>query len=187
MSIAYDSQTCGCIPSRGVRCSVHQPVQQLGYYVSSSTPMTCAVCAMDHPAGGMTMWGVTQVGALWVCGGHVRRALEFVGTPTEWSPPRVVAHPGRCSGQPTVGESRIPAEMVAEVMWQHGMGEAESQWEPIVDRYGVLAACWYMTRYGSRTWRKRWAEWLQTAEPELWHVTQDRWDSCPDPPSLTGG
>lgn len=63
------------------------------------------------------------------------------------------------------------------------MGEAETQWEPIIDRYGVLVACWYMARYGTRKWQKRWGGWLETADVELWHSEISRWDNCPDPPT----
>lgn len=104
---------------------------------------------------------------------------------------RIVLTPGRLGGQATVGESRIGAELVAGVYWQHGMAEAETQWEPFVDYYGVLIACWYMARYGSRTWRKRWAEWLSPddlagADNVLWRSDRASWDSCPLPPTRHG-
>lgn len=108
---------------------------------------------------------------------------DTANTEDEWRSPSIVIRPGRCSGQATVGEDRIPAELVADVMWGCGMGEAEQQWEPYIDRYGVLLACWYMARYGSRTWQKRLAGWLETADSELWHSGRDRWDNCPDPPT----
>lgn len=96
--------------------------------------------------------------------------------------PRIVVYPGRMGGQPTVGDSRIPAELVAGVCWAHGMDEAETQWEPYVDRDGVLLACWYMGRYGTRTWRKRMASWIEDADYALWHGEDESWDNCPDPP-----
>lgn len=112
---------------------------------------------------------------------HVGRLEHFEKQQREGQR-RIVLHPSRRSGEPTVGDSRIPVDMVAGVHWQHGLAEAETQWEPQVTRDGVLAACWYVARYGTRTWRKRWAGWLEVADEMLWH--SGSWDTCPAPPSL---
>lgn len=65
-----DSQTC---------VGAHQP-RWVNPPTTHYTPMVCAICAQDNPVGFGQLWGVTQVGLLWVCGGHVQRAIEAQST-----------------------------------------------------------------------------------------------------------
>ncbi len=94
----------------------------------------------------------------------------------------IAIYPGMMAGEPTVDHHRITAEQMAKVWWHSGypVEQIEENW-PGMNRGAVLVACWYMARYGSRTWRKRWKEWLEEADGELWN---GRYDSCPMPPQV---
>lgn len=91
----------------------------------------------------------------------------------------ITINPDLCSGQPTVDHQGITAELVARVWWAGSMSlsEIEENW-PGLNRGAVLVACWYQARYGGRTWRKRWQDWLKVANGELWH---GNYASCPMP------
>jgi len=96
----------------------------------------------------------------------------------------ITLYPDMCSGDPTIDGHGIHAELIARVWWN---GNAtveliEENW-PGVNRGALLVCCWYCARYGSRTWRKRWASWLAVAEGELWH---GNYATCPLPPQKEG-
>lgn len=92
----------------------------------------------------------------------------------------ITIYPDMMLGQPTVDHHRITAEQMARQWWVGDLGleRIEENW-PGMNRGVVLVACWYMARYGTRTWRRRWKEWLETADGFLWH---DDYKGCPMPP-----
>ena len=92
----------------------------------------------------------------------------------------VTIDPSLFFGLPTIDHRRMTAQQVAEAWWTGGLTleEIENAWMGM-NRGAILVACWYMTRYGSRTWRKRWAEWMKIADVKLWY---GRYSSCPMPP-----
>lgn len=93
--------------------------------------------------------------------------------------PVIVIHPGRISGEPTIGHSRLAAALVAETYWNYGPDQVKAMWDYLTDA-DILVCCWYVARYGSRTWRKRWKDWLPDADQFLWSsVTLG---ACPFPP-----
>lgn len=91
----------------------------------------------------------------------------------------IVAHPGRMGGQPTIGHSRLTAELIASTYWRLGIDEVFAMWD-YLDRADVLVACWYQTRFGTRTWRRRWSDWLDVADMALW--SPGSYDEIPLPP-----
>ena len=92
--------------------------------------------------------------------------------------PVIVVHPGRMGGQPTVGHSRLTADLIASSYWQVGYDETIKCW-PHLDRDDVLVACWFQARYGTRTWRRRWKKWLDVADMALW--SPSTYGECPLP------
>lgn len=86
--------------------------------------------------------------------------------------------PGVHFGEPCLAGRRLTTELIAKA-WRNGMSieDIADNWE--IERGDILVACWYQARYGSWTWRKRWADWLAMANGELWH---GRYDTCPMPP-----
>lgn len=78
----------------------------------------------------------------------------------------VAVMPGRLGGKPTVGHSRLSTAMVADYYWNVGYDEVQSMYELTLGE--VVVAVWFEARYGSRTHRKRWAEWLAENEAQLW-------------------
>ena len=86
--------------------------------------------------------------------------------------------PGMKFGVPCIDGVRMRAEQVADMWWNGDTLERlNSAWD-FLNRGAVLVCCWYMARYGSRMWRKRWKEWLEIADRELWEGHYD----CPMPP-----
>ena len=92
----------------------------------------------------------------------------------------ITIYPDMMSGEPTIDHRRITAEQMAKTWWSRGMTleQFAENW-PGMSRGAVLVSCWYMARYGSRTWRKCWKEWLEIADGELW---RGRYATCPMPP-----
>ena len=88
--------------------------------------------------------------------------------------------PGLLWGVPTVDGHRIAVEQMAGVWWRGRctLEIIEGNW-PGMNRGAVLVACWYMARYGSRLWSKRWRDWLEIAERKLW---AGDYITCPMPP-----
>lgn len=85
--------------------------------------------------------------------------------------------PAMRSGRATINHTRMPAEVLADYVWAGDSAEYVAEVYE-VDRADVLVACWYQARWGTRTWRRRWADWLETADEALWHSRYD----IPDPP-----
>ena len=91
----------------------------------------------------------------------------------------IAIEPGLMAGLPVVDRHRITAEQMANAWWSGlTIKGIEENW-PAMNRGAVLVACWYQARYGSRTWRKRWKEWLEIANDELW---SGLYSTCPMPP-----
>jgi uncharacterized protein (DUF433 family) len=97
--------------------------------------------------------------------------------------------PGRQSGEPCIGDHRIPVDMVVELAWDGGVKSAMWTWN--LTRGEVLVACWYaaeinVVRLGQRRrgpWQARWGEWAQDAQGALWKAD---YDAVPDPPTKDG-
>ena len=94
----------------------------------------------------------------------------------------ITIYPDTKFGEPTIDHHRIRAEQMATAWWNGSetLKGIEENW-PGINRGAVLVCCWYMARYGSRIWRKRWKEWLEIADTELWY---GRYKTCPMPPQL---
>lgn len=104
--------------------------------------------------------------------------------------------PARKSGEPCVGGTRVPVEMVADIVWAHGVDEALTQW-PYITRPQILNACWYAAvgnvvrlhgkggKYVARRWahRTNWARWARDAHQALW---EGRFDDVTDPSRADG-
>mgnify|MGYP001561978232 CR=1 FL=1 len=88
--------------------------------------------------------------------------------------PQLRLHPARCFGKPTIGDSRLYVQVVAEAWW-YGRTEREiyKSWPTCKGKRGLLLACWWMARYGPRSWRVRWKDWLESVEGELWKLNYD--------------
>lgn len=99
----------------------------------------------------------------------------------------ITIYPDMKDGEPTIDSHRLTAEHVARVWWEgnitaQGIQGIEENW-PGINRGALLVCCWYMARYGGRTWRKRWKDWLAIADGELWH---GNYATCPLPPVRKG-
>ena len=94
----------------------------------------------------------------------------------------ITVRPGMKFGEPCIDDHRMRAEQVAGMWWNGETLEAFGAWN-FLNRGAVLVCCWYMARYGSRTWRKRWKDWLLLADAELWEGHYD----CPLPPQMNKG
>lgn len=98
--------------------------------------------------------------------------------------PYLYLSPAMQFGRPNIGGSRLPAEVVAQAWWD-GSSEVEIYyaWPDCKGRGELLLACWWMARYGTRLWRKRWGRWLKGVERSLW----DEDYSAPLPPQWQEG
>lgn len=85
--------------------------------------------------------------------------------------------PGRRSGTPCVGGTRIAAEHVAEYVWQSG-GNARERFG--LTRGEMLVVAWYVATYSSKKWRTRWGKWATDHYDALWRAD---YDAVPDPPT----
>lgn len=93
---------------------------------------------------------------------------------------QITIDPAMKFGQPCVDGQRMTAIQVAEMWWSGNWAlEDMAQDWPGMNRGAVLIACWHQARYGSRTWRARWKDWLKVANSELWW---GRYSTCPMPP-----
>ena len=92
----------------------------------------------------------------------------------------VTIDPGLMCGEPTINHHRITAREIAATWWgtDYSLEFIEANW-PGINRVAVLVACWYMGIYGTRTWKKRWKDWLLIADGKLW---EDNYGACPLPP-----
>ena len=115
------------------------------------------------------------------------RWLSEAMTPEEREPyPFVSVNPGMCWGQPCVGSTRLPVEMIAEYVWAGSdMAALSSDWD-YLRRGDVLVACWFQAQYGGRRWRKRWGAWARTAGMALWACTTVDYEAVPWPPTEAG-
>lgn len=80
----------------------------------------------------------------------------------------VVIDPKMKAGTPCLRGHRLAAEHIAGMYWELGESlESEILTSYDITRADVLACCFYVAEYGSRTWRKRWKAWLDAT----WAVT----------------
>jgi uncharacterized protein (DUF433 family) len=95
-----------------------------------------------------------------------------------------VLHPGRLSGAPTIGDSRLPAQLVASTYYHHGADEVKLMWDYLTDA-DILVCCWYVANYGTRSERRRWKGWAPKADWMLW--SEETMAECPWPPTKGSG
>lgn len=93
--------------------------------------------------------------------------------------PRIQVDPATYSGQPTI-TWRIPPEIPCWSYWDGESVEAITRNWPAITRSRLLVACWYLGKYGSRTWQKRWRAWADE-NFGLLHIRQ--YDDIPLPPT----
>lgn len=114
--------------------------------------------------------------------------------------PYITVDPAMLSGEPCLNHTRIPVYMIAELVWNEGVGEAMLMWE--LSRAEVLVACWYVGAYGvpeihatesvqkhtgqvyrqqpvNREWLNRWRAWAEESSGALW---TGKYDEVTDPP-----
>lgn len=74
----------------------------------------------------------------------------------------VTIDPGVRDGEPMLNRSSVSVPRIAEAWWTgHTLGDI---YESLgADKGMILTACWYMAKYGSLPWRKRWGTWLRGA------------------------
>jgi uncharacterized protein (DUF433 family) len=112
----------------------------------------------------------------------LKDALESCPQPT----PFVSIDPLFKAGTPCLRGTRLPVELIAERYWELGEhlgSELLSAYE--ITRADVLACCFYVAEYGTKTQRKRWKPWLA----ETWVQTRtgggwwsEGWGDVPLPP-----
>jgi uncharacterized protein (DUF433 family) len=100
--------------------------------------------------------------------------LERLGdamTPEQRAPrPFVSISPEMKGGSAVLHGTRLTAQMIAERYWWHGGTALQAE---VLDAYEITRAdvavcCFWMSVSGSRTWRKRWADWLEAT----WKMTR---------------
>lgn len=111
----------------------------------------------------------------------LRKALGPVDPDTVDDRRYIWIDPGRRSGEPCIGGTRVPPEIIGGYVW------AGDDVAKIADDYSismpqVLVACWYLGTYGSRVWKKRWGVWAKKAGGVLWSRKDQ--DQCPLPPTM---
>lgn len=89
--------------------------------------------------------------------------VDYPGDPAA----TIVLHPGRCSGRPTINNTRLPVDLVYTTYWHHGIHEVQAMWEELRPA-DIIVSAWYLARYGTRTWRSRLKTWLDGNEAQLW-------------------
>lgn len=78
--------------------------------------------------------------------------------------------PGRRSGEPCIYGHRIPTEMVARLVWAHGMDTVRQGWPYLTDDQ-ILGACWYEVAHGNRRrWRKAFTDWPKAYDRADWEA-----------------
>jgi uncharacterized protein (DUF433 family) len=94
--------------------------------------------------------------------------------------PYIHISPGMRGGEPVIGGTRLPAEQIAWMWWGGLSTQTDIQRSyPSVTRAHLIVACWYVTRFKPRTWRKRWGEWAHEWFGAMWHGA---WEEVPLPP-----
>jgi len=101
------------------------------------------------------------------------RALNWLTealTPDERSPkPFVSIAPTMQFGDPVINGTRLKVELIGERYWDLGEHIESEILEPYeLTRGDVVLCCWYMARYGSRKWRKRWESWANQINAGWW-------------------
>ncbi len=106
-----------------------------------------------------------------------RRAWARV---TRWwnQHPCVWVSPGRCSGRPCIGGHRLSVDLIADLWWG-GSSAVAIQRDYAITREQIVVACWYVARYGTRMWRRRWGRWETDVFQRLWN---GRYKGAPLPP-----
>lgn len=102
-------------------------------------------------------------------------ALRWEIDPSRPEPgPYVSVYPGMKSGQPTLNRTRLDVETVVAYVWAgHSFEEVARSWN--VSRAEILVCCWFVGEHGSRTWRKRWGAWAQSAYEVLARGAEAPW------------
>jgi uncharacterized protein (DUF433 family) len=98
----------------------------------------------------------------------------------DYGMPVIVVHPGRHSGAPTIGHSRLPAHNIANTYWHYGADEVKNMWDYLTDA-DILVCCWFIAHYGTRTERRRFKDWRDEADMMLW--SRDTFTDCAWPPT----
>jgi uncharacterized protein (DUF433 family) len=92
--------------------------------------------------------------------------------------PAIVTEPGMLGGTPHLAGHRLGAVMIARYYLALGFDETQLTYDLSQDE--VLVACWWVARYGPRSWRARWREWLLEADAAMWRSRG--WSAVPLPP-----
>lgn len=104
--------------------------------------------------------------------------LDISDVPEVQRRPTVTVEPCVNFGRPTVRGRPVVA--LARTVWG-GQSVLDTAEDFGLTRAEVLAACWFMGRYGINgpAYVKRWGAWAAAVESDLWHSRFD----VPDPPA----
>ena len=91
----------------------------------------------------------------------------------------VTIDPAVQGGDPCVGDTRIPAEMIADLWWRRDYTISEFHKAYGLKRGQLLTVFWYMGVYGNLKWRRRWKSWAESVGESLWYREYTR---APYPP-----
>lgn len=79
------------------------------------------------------------------------------------SHPFVSVQPNLRFGEPCIGGTRLPAEMIADRYWDLGEHLESELLKPYgITRADVIVCCWYVATYGTRKQKRRWKDWKET-------------------------
>ena len=93
---------------------------------------------------------------------------------------RIVVMPGRVGGTPTLGDSRLPAELVAETYVDLGFEQTLLWWDYLTDVDVKLACWWLATKHPRSKDGKFLKEWASDNELNL---SAGRWQYAAMPPT----
>ncbi len=108
--------------------------------------------------------------------------------------PRVVVHPGRAWGGPTIGDSRLAVDVVCEMFAHHGLAELMDDFD--LTPADIHVCVWWAAIHASDEWwrttftpprkrvelRRAWREWAAVEELNL--RASDRHDRVVGPPTV---
>ena len=93
---------------------------------------------------------------------------------------RIVIMPGRVGGEPTLGDSRLPAETVARTYILYGLDGVLECWDYLTE-IDVKLACWWVATESPRTKTGRFLKaWVKK---NAFHLSTGRWQYAAMPPT----
>lgn len=130
--------------------------------------LRATVVITDDPAESQTpiAEGLTPEQATFMVAEHNKTVAAMRDNWGKDERPFVSISPGKLSGDPAVGHTRVPVQVIVNLVLEQGVPQTAAEYH--LARADVLTACWYAARYGKRSWRKTWGAWADANEDAMW-------------------